>query len=236
MSSSRRGTSSRSGRSSAQGRPPHDGLRRGAGVRRRTRTSARRSSIRGCTTSTTRCGRWVDDGTPLFAVCLGAQTLAHALGGSVTRIAPTQLAGFYATELTADGVADPVLGVLPRRFEALNANALRVHRSCRAPSPWRRGRCVQAFRAGDRAWAVQFHPEVRRDQVLGWFAEDERDLTRAARRARAGVRREARSLARARCPALSRVPLVRRPSGVAARRYRSTGNSSWRDHSCHEPV
>ena len=23
---------------------------------------------------------------------------------------------------------------------------------------------------------MQFHPEVRRDQVLGWFAEDEPDL------------------------------------------------------------
>ncbi len=66
---------------------------------------------------------WVNDGTPLFAVCLGAQTLAHALGGSVTKIAPSQLGGFYATELTAEGMADPVLGVLPRRFEALNANA-----------------------------------------------------------------------------------------------------------------
>ena len=98
---------------------------------------------------------WVDDDTPLFAVCLGAQTLAHALGGSVTRIEPTQLAGFYATELTADGAADSVLGVLPPQFEALNA-----------------------FRAGDRAWAVQFHPEVRRDQVLGWFAEDEPGLPR----------------------------------------------------------
>ncbi len=35
---------------------------------------------------------------------------------------------------------------------------------------------MQAYRAGSCAWAVQFHPEVRRDQVLGWFAEDEPDL------------------------------------------------------------
>ena len=39
-----------------------------------------------------------------------------------------------------------------------------------------RGPVVQAFRAGERAWAVQFHPEVRRNQVLAWFAEDEPDL------------------------------------------------------------
>ncbi len=28
----------------------------------------------------------------------------------------------------------------------------------------------QAFRLGDSAWGVQFHPEVRRDQVLAWWA------------------------------------------------------------------
>jgi GMP synthase-like glutamine amidotransferase len=31
----------------------------------------------------------------------------------------------------------------------------------------------QAFRADGNAWGVQFHPEVRRDQVLRWFEGDE---------------------------------------------------------------
>ena len=36
---------------------------------------------------------WVETGTPLFAVCLGAQALAHAVGGCVTPIdAPTRIA------------------------------------------------------------------------------------------------------------------------------------------------
>jgi GMP synthase (glutamine-hydrolysing) len=120
---------------------------------------------------------WVDDGTPLFAVCLGAQTLAHALGGSVTRIEPTQLAGFYETALTDAGIADPVLGVLPATFEALNANGYEFTvppgGTLLASAPF-----AQAFRTGDRAWAVQFHPEVRRDQFLGWLVEDEATLPR----------------------------------------------------------
>jgi len=112
----------------------------------------------------------VDDEVPLFAVCLGAQTLAHALGGSVLRRS-AQLAGFYETTLTPDGVADPVLGVLPPTFDALNANAYEFTvppgAVTLATAPF-----AQAFRAGRRAWGVQFHPEVRRDQVLSWFREE----------------------------------------------------------------
>jgi len=66
--------------------------------------------------------RWVAAGTPLLGVCLGAQTLAHAAGA---RVAPAarRYGGFYETELTDAGAGDPVLGALPRRFAALNANA-----------------------------------------------------------------------------------------------------------------
>ena len=35
------------------------------------------------------------------------------------------------------------------------------------------GPVIQAFRLGDRAWAIQFHPEVRRDQFVEWLTEDE---------------------------------------------------------------
>jgi GMP synthase (glutamine-hydrolysing) len=115
--------------------------------------------------------RWVDDGTPLFGVCLGAQTLAHALGGKVRRIPGGQLAGFYDTELTAAGVADPVLGIFPQRFQALNANGFEFSVPGTAVE-LARGPGSQAFRAGERAWGVQFHPEVRRDQLLEWFEED----------------------------------------------------------------
>ncbi len=116
---------------------------------------------------------WADDGTPLLGVCLGAQTLAHALGAPVTRV-ETPLAGFYETELTEAGAADPLLGVLPRSFEALNANGYTFAIPPGATA-LARGPVNQAFRIGN-AWGVQFHPEVRRDQALAWFAADGRSL------------------------------------------------------------
>jgi GMP synthase-like glutamine amidotransferase len=114
--------------------------------------------------------RWVDDGTPLLAICLGAQTLAHAFGATVRPVGDT-LAGFYVSELTADGEDDPVLGVLPRRFESFNANGYWFEIPPGAVE-LATGPVPQAFRINGSAWAVQFHPEIRRDQVLKWFAED----------------------------------------------------------------
>jgi GMP synthase-like glutamine amidotransferase len=114
--------------------------------------------------------RWVDAGTPLLGICLGAQTLAHAFGARVGRAHET-LAGFYETHLTEEGVADPVIGVLPPTFEAFNANGYTFEVPVGA-TPLAEGPLPQAFRIGERAWGVQFHPEIRRDHVLRWFEDD----------------------------------------------------------------
>ena len=114
--------------------------------------------------------RWVEAGTPLLGICLGAQTLAHAFGGRVAPFGRT-LAGFYETELTAEGRRDPVLGVLPAHFDAFNGNAY-TFEVPEGAVELARGPLPQAFRVGGRAWAVQFHPEIRRDHVLRWFDHD----------------------------------------------------------------
>ena len=96
---------------------------------------------------------------------------------------------------------------------------------------------MQAFRAGVVRWGVQFHPEVRRDQVLGWFAEDEpglpKPLPELEREIDAGLpewQEHGRRLCRAFLAAADRRV---RPVTVG---QVSSGNSSWRDHSCHEPT
>lgn len=113
---------------------------------------------------------WVEAETPLFGVCLGGQTLAHALGGTVRRL-DAQLGGFYETILTPEGVADPVLGALPERFDAFNGNGY-VFEPPPGAVTLADGPVTQAFRVGSSAWGVQFHPELKRWSVESWFAHD----------------------------------------------------------------
>jgi GMP synthase-like glutamine amidotransferase len=113
--------------------------------------------------------------TPLFAICLGAQTLAHAFGASVAKL-PVQHAGFVEAWLTDEGASDAVLGVLPRRFEALLGNSYGFEVPTGAVELAVSEAQPQAYRIGERARAVQFHPEARREQMLRWFEEDEERL------------------------------------------------------------
>jgi len=114
----------------------------------------------------------VSGGTPLLGVCLGAQTLAHAMGAWVGRATRPEI-GFHEIELTDEGERDAVIGVLPRRFEALQGHSYAfdipdgaVELATSPVSP-------QAYRLDERAWALQFHPEVRREQVLEWWKNRE---------------------------------------------------------------
>jgi GMP synthase (glutamine-hydrolysing) len=137
-----------------------------------------------------------------------------------------ELAGFYATELTDAGAADPVLGVLPRRFDAFNAHGYGFEIPAGAVE-LARGPANQAFRIGERAWAVQFHPEIRRDHVMRWF---EQDSPRPPHEIAAELDEKLpawQALGRRLCEAFLE---------LGSAELSSTGRSSWRDHSCQEPT
>lgn len=119
---------------------------------------------------------WVASGTPLLGICLGAQTLAHAFGA---RVAPARerLAGFLEVSLSDEGRRDPVLGVLPERFDGLFANSYAFELPEGAVELVSHPAGAQGYRIGERAWALQFHPEARQAQVLAWWADSD-DLPR----------------------------------------------------------
>ncbi len=73
----------------------------------------------------------------------------------------------------------------------------------------------QAFRMGERAWAVQFHPEARRGQVLRWFELDGETLPRPLAELERELEAKIDGWHRLGRGALPRVPGGGRPSGWA---------------------
>jgi len=109
----------------------------------------------------------LDRRVPLLGVCLGAQMVAKAAGARVGPAAEPEI-GWCDVDRKVD---DPVLGVLPGRFPAFQWHFYAFDVPTGAAELARSRVCPQAFRLGERAWAVQFHPEVTREIVARWVAE-----------------------------------------------------------------
>ena len=124
---------------------------------------------------------------PVLGVCLGAQLLAHALGGSVRRNA-RRLVAWPVIEPLPAAADDPLFGALPPGAVALHWNEDGFEPPAGAVEIVRRvggaDSGASAFRFGPCAWGVQFHPEVDEAILEGWY----RDWPAAC--AQAGVRVE----------------------------------------------
>jgi GMP synthase (glutamine-hydrolysing) len=110
----------------------------------------------------------VSAGVPMLGVCLGAQLLAMAVGGEVKRVPEPEI-GWFPVELTDAAADDPVFSALPRRFCSFQWHEYTAGVPPGAVELARNEICPQAFRLGDAAWGVQFHPEVRLEQLVRWI-------------------------------------------------------------------
>ena len=117
---------------------------------------------------------WLRDaahaGTPVFGICYGHQLLAHALGGEVGDHPGGREMGTVDIQLHPAAQDDPVFGPIPERFAAQVTHLQTVL----APPP---GATVlarsehdpcHAFRWGEAAWGVQFHPEFSATHMRGY--------------------------------------------------------------------
>jgi GMP synthase-like glutamine amidotransferase len=86
--------------------------------------------------------------------------------------APEPELGWLPVELTAAAAGDPVLGGLPRRFDAFQWHSYTHGIPAGAVELARSPVCTQAFRLGARAWGIQFHAEITAAQVESWIAEE----------------------------------------------------------------
>ena len=114
--------------------------------------------------------RILDLRVPVMGVCLGAQLLARAAHAPIGPASRPEI-GWFPVELTEDAADDPVLSRLPERFEAFQWHYYTYGLPAGAVELARSEVCTQAFRLGDVAWAVQFHPEVTIQQVEQWIVD-----------------------------------------------------------------
>ena len=105
----------------------------------------------------------------MLGVCLGAQLLVAAAGGEVVRVSDPEI-GWYEVETLPEGAADPLFGALPERFSSYCWHSYGVELPEEAILLARSAVSIHGFRLGETAWGVQFHPEVTREILLGWFA------------------------------------------------------------------
>jgi GMP synthase (glutamine-hydrolysing) len=111
---------------------------------------------------------------PLFGVCLGSQLLAEVAGGEVERSEVSEI-GWYEVELTSHGARDPILSALPERFLTYQWHSYRSTLPAGGVELARNDVCLQAYRVGDRAWGIQFHAEVTRENAEVWISHYDTD-------------------------------------------------------------
>jgi GMP synthase-like glutamine amidotransferase len=107
---------------------------------------------------------------PTLAICLGAQLLAHALGGTVERSAagPEIGARLVARRDVADN--DPIFAAVPFAPDVLQWHrdeivGLPLHATLLAAST---SYPIQAYRIGGSAWGLQFHIECDLEMFAQW--------------------------------------------------------------------
>lgn len=110
--------------------------------------------------------RVLDAGVPFLGICLGGQILARALGGSVTAHPERHVEIGYTR-------VDPTPGSEPlfehsRFFFQWHREGFDVPPGAELLATGTNSFPNQAFRAGDRAYGLQFHPEITLEMIHRW--------------------------------------------------------------------
>jgi GMP synthase (glutamine-hydrolysing) len=135
-----------------------------------------------------RTAAWLGDaaraGVPVLGICYGHQLLAHALGGEVGDNPAGREMGTIELETVPPAAAsDALFAGLPARFPAQATHLQSVLRMPEGATLLARsaGDACHAFRWGEAAWGVQFHPEFSTTHMRGYVHARREALAREGR-------------------------------------------------------
>ena len=116
---------------------------------------------------------------PLLGICYGHQLLARALGGEVGYHPAGKEIGTVAIKLLAEASDDPLLHSLPLSFPA---HATHSQSALKLPPgsvhlAESEHESHHAFRIGNCAWGVQFHPEFNAAIMRSYIEHQDKYLT-----------------------------------------------------------
>lgn len=114
----------------------------------------------------------IHEGGAVWGVCLGAQLVCEAAGGDVYKLKAPEV-GWVSVEKEVD---DPLLHNVSSPFTAFCWHEY----ACKVPSTSHlvasSDAGPQVFRAGGRAWATQFHPEIDATVAPHWVEDAAKNL------------------------------------------------------------
>jgi GMP synthase (glutamine-hydrolysing) len=149
-------------------------------------------------------GNWlrraVETGCAVLGICFGHQLLAHAMGGEAGDNPQGIEAGTFPIQVTPEARGDGLFGASPASLEVHAAHGQTVLRLPPGAVPLASSAkdAHHAFRIGERAWGMQFHPEFSAPITAGYVryyataleqqGEDASQVLNGVRETGAGVR------------------------------------------------
>jgi len=109
---------------------------------------------------------------PVVGLCMGCELIARALGGELEPM-PAPRVGFFPVNLTVPGQTEAMLAGIPWSVHQFQSNAFRVAKAPPGATVLAASDdCpIEAFRAGVRTYAFQYHPEFDRATITALVAQ-----------------------------------------------------------------